>query len=43
MNCQANRSNHDLQPAKYSLEEARKILKAAGYTWDKKGNLCHPK
>lgn len=36
-------SNHDLKPAKYSLDEARKILKSAGYTWDKKGHLLHPK
>lgn len=34
--------NPDVKTYETSLEKAREILKNAGYTWDKKGNLYYP-
>jgi peptide/nickel transport system substrate-binding protein len=35
-------NNPDIPIIEFDLDKAREILKAAGYTWDKKGRLCYP-
>lgn len=35
-------NNPDIPVMEFSLDKARSILKAAGYTWDAKGHLCYP-
>jgi len=35
-------NNPDIPVMEFNLGKAREILKAAGYTWDKKGRLCYP-
>lgn len=34
--------NHDIKPHVFDIEEARKILQNAGYTWNKQGRLLYP-
>jgi peptide/nickel transport system substrate-binding protein len=35
-------NNPDIPVVEYDLDKARQILKAAGYTWDEKGQLLYP-
>jgi peptide/nickel transport system substrate-binding protein len=35
-------NNPDIPVMEFDLDKARKILKSAGYTWDKNGRLCYP-
>ncbi len=35
--------NKDLEAPEYNIEKAKKILKDAGFQWDKDGRLCFPK
>ncbi|MBW2154114.1 MAG: hypothetical protein JRH18_20910, partial [Deltaproteobacteria bacterium] len=34
--------NPNLPPIEFSIKEAKRILKDAGYTWNKEGKLCYP-